>query len=144
VASAVGRTADDPQVTAARLAHEAVWQDMDADADDRVTFEQYRDWAGPETFERTCRSVLGSMFDLADADADGRLERSEFRRLRTAMGNAQDGVDEAFDNLDSDADGLVGRDDYLEAIRGFVVTGIAAMAPAYGADQTAHEVQPSH
>jgi hypothetical protein len=60
------------------------------------------------------------------------------------MGNAEDGVDEAFDNLDTDTDGLVGRDDYMEAIRGFVIAGIAAMAPAYGADHTAHEVQPSH
>ena len=144
VASALGRTADDPQVAAARLAHEAVWQDMDADADGHVTFEQYRDWAGPETFERTCRSGLGSMFDLADADADGRLERTEFRRLRTAMGNPEHGVDEAFDNLDADADGLVGRDDYLEAIRGFVIAGVAAMTPAYGADPAIHEVKSSH
>lgn len=144
VASAVGRTAGDPRVAAARLAHEAVWQDMDADADGHVTFEQYRAWAGQEAFERTCRPVLGSMFDLADADADGRLDRSEFRRLRTAMGNAENGVDEAFDNLDTDADGLVDRGDYLEAIRGFVLAGTAAMAPAYGADHTAHEVQPSH
>lgn len=144
VASAIGLDADDPRVAAARLAHEAVWQDMDADADGRVTFEQYRDWAGPETFERTCRSVLGSMFDLADVDADGRLNRGEFQRLRTAMGNAEDGVDEAFDNLDADADGLVGRDDYLEAIRGFVIGGTAAMAPAYGADRAAREVQSSY
>lgn len=144
VASAVGRTVDDPAVAAARLAHEAVWQDMDADADGHVTFEQYRDWAGPETFERTCRSVLGSMFDLADADADGRLNRNEFRCLRTAMGNAEDGVDEAFDNLDADGDGLVERDDYLEAIRGFVIDGSAAMAPAYGTDSTVHEMQSSY
>lgn len=143
VASAVGRAPDDPRVVAARLAHEAVWQDMDADADGRVTFEQYREWAGPETFERTCRSVLGSMFDLADADADGRLNRGEFRRLRTAMGNAESDVDEAFDNLDTDTDGLVGRDDYLEAIRAFVVAGNAAMAPAYGAGRAAFEVQSS-
>lgn len=144
VASAVGRRADDPRVVAARLAHEVVWGDMDADGDGLVTFEQYRGWAGPETFERSCRSVLGSMFDLADADADGLVDRGEFRRLRTAMGNAEDGVDEAFDNLDTDCDGLVDRDDYLEAIRGFVIAGTAAMAPAYGADRVAHSVQSSH
>ncbi|MFF4378151.1 EF-hand domain-containing protein [Kitasatospora sp. NPDC001547] len=143
VVSALGFEAGHPVVLAARAAHEGVWQDMDADQDGRVTFEEYREWAGPEAFERSCRAVLGSMFDIADADADGRLTRDEFVRLRTAMGNAKSDVETAFENLDTDRDGYVDRDAYLEGIRGFVLTGISAMAPVYGDGGVPREAQPS-
>ncbi|MFD9569086.1 EF-hand domain-containing protein [Streptomyces sp. NPDC059982] len=132
VAAAAGRDAGDPVVAASRVAHDAVFQDMDADQDGRVTFEEYRTWVGHEAFERYCRRALGSLFDIADLDADGRLDRAEFTRLRTAAGNGESGVEEAFDALDADRDGLVDRDTYLSGIRDFVTTGTSPMAAAYG------------
>lgn len=73
VASAMDRPADHPVVVGARAAHEAVFDDMDADHDGRVTFEEYRTWVGHEAFERSCRPALGSLFDIADTDATGAL-----------------------------------------------------------------------
>ncbi|MGW2490666.1 EF-hand domain-containing protein [Streptomyces sp. NPDC001606] len=134
VAAATGRDAGHPVVTAARAAHEAVWQDMDADGDGRVSFEEYRTWAGHDAFERSCRPALGSLFDLADLDGDGRLNREEFTRLRVAAGNTGTHADAAFDDLDTDGDGFVDRDTYLTGIREFVTTGVSPMAAVYGDD----------
>ncbi|MGI5466208.1 EF-hand domain-containing protein [Streptomyces sp. CA-132043] len=132
VSSAMGRDARHPVVAAARAAHEAVFQDMDGDRDGRVTFEEYRAWVGDDAFERSCRPALGSLFDVADIDADGRLSRDEFVRLRTAAGNAGTDAGAAFDVLDTD-DGLLYRDTYLASIKKFVTTGSSPMAAAYGA-----------
>ncbi|MEU6669289.1 EF-hand domain-containing protein [Streptomyces sp. NPDC046727] len=141
VASAMGRDAHHPVVTASRAAHEAVFEDMDADHDGRVTFEEYHAWVGHDAFERSCRPALGSLFDIADTDADGRLDREEFTRLRTAAGNAESDAGAAFDALDTDRDGLIDRDAYLAGIRDFVTTGTSPMAAAYGADRPVLKTQ---
>lgn len=133
VAAALDRDPRHPVVVASRAAHEAVFQDMDGDHDGRVTFEQYRAWVGADAFERSCRPALGSLFDIADLDADGRLNREEFTRLRTAAGNDELAAGTAFDALDADRDGLVDRDTYLMGIRDFVTTGSSPMAASYGA-----------
>ncbi|WP_306324580.1 EF-hand domain-containing protein [Streptomyces venezuelae] len=132
VAAVVGRDGRHPVVVASLAAHDSVFQDMDADRDGRVTFEEYRTWVGHEAFERFCRTALGSLFDIADTDYDGCLDRAEFICLRTAAGNADTDVSAAFDALDIDGDGLITRDDYLSAIRDFVTTGNSPMAAAYG------------
>ncbi|MFJ9947201.1 EF-hand domain-containing protein [Kitasatospora sp. NPDC091207] len=129
-AAALGRDAGDPLVRAARSAHERVFASMDADGDDRVTFEEYAAWAGAGAFDEVCRQALGSLFDLADADADGALGRAEFTRLRAALGNSADNAAKAFDALDTDGDGRVDRAAYLASIRGFVTDGASAMAEA--------------
>ncbi|MER7765692.1 EF-hand domain-containing protein [Kitasatospora sp. NPDC096140] len=131
-AAAFGRGPQDPLVAAARAAHREVFGRMDGDGDGGVTFEEYRDWAGHETFEQTCRPALGSLFDLADGDGDGRLTREEFTGLRTASGNPAEGADAAFDALDPDGDGTVDRAAYLAAIHAFLTTGSSPMAGAYG------------
>lgn len=132
VALAMGRDAHHPVVATSRAAHEAVFQDMDANHDGRVTFEEYRSWVGHDAFERSCRPALGSLFDIADSDADGHLDRDEFIRMRSAAGNEETGADAAFDALDTDGDGLIDRDAYLAAIRTFVTMGDSPMAAAYG------------
>ncbi len=105
-----------------------------------MTFEEYRTWVGHEAFERSCRPALGSLFDIADTDADGRLDRDEFVRLRTAAGNGGPGTGAAFDALDTDRDGLVDRDTYLAGIHDFVTTGTSPMAAAYGTGRRSEAV----
>ncbi len=127
-ATALGRDGDDPLLATARAAHERVFASMDADGDNRVTFEEYATWAGAEAFDEVCRPALGSLFDLADADADGALGRTEFTRLRAALGNPADNAAKAFDALDTDGDGRVDRDEYLASIRTYVTDGASPMA----------------
>ncbi|QDQ09536.1 EF-hand domain-containing protein [Streptomyces spectabilis] len=122
VAAATGRPAHDPLVVAAHAAHERVYASMDADADGRVTLEEYAAWAGGPAFDEVCRPALGSLFDLADADADGHLDRTEFARLREVLGNPPSGAEAAFDALDTDGDSRVSRDEYLASIRAYVVS----------------------
>ncbi|MFF8279830.1 EF-hand domain-containing protein [Streptomyces lateritius] len=134
-AAVSGRGGDDPLVAAAHAAHERVYASMDADGDGRVTFEEYATWAGAESFEEVCRAALGSLFDLADTDADGALDRDEFTRLREALGNPADNAGAAFDALDTDSDGRVDREAYLASIRAYVTGGASGMAEAL---HTAH------
>ncbi|MFH8612835.1 EF-hand domain-containing protein [Streptomyces sp. NPDC018029] len=134
-ARALGRADDDPLLSVARAAHEQVFASMDADRDGRVTFEEYEAWAGGEAFDEVCRPALGSLFDLADTDGDGHLDRAEFTELRHALGNPADNARAAFDALDEDGDGLIDRDAYLAQIRSFVTDGSSSMAQAL---HTAH------
>ncbi len=130
-ASASGRDPLDPLVAVARAAHREVFQQMDGDGDGGVTFDEYRAWAGHDAFEQSCRPALGSLFDLADADNDGRLTRQEFTRLRAATGNTAAGAAAAFDALDTAGDGTVHRAAYLAAIHDYLTTGRSAMSDAY-------------
>ncbi|MFE0047703.1 EF-hand domain-containing protein [Streptomyces albireticuli] len=133
VARASGRSGDDPLVVAARAAGERAWAAMDANGDGGVTFDEYEAWAGADAFDTVCEPVLGALFDLADADADGALDVHEFTTLRTALGNPADNIRSAFEALDTDGDGRVDRDDYLASIRAHVTGGNSPMGKAlYG------------
>ncbi|MFF8259158.1 EF-hand domain-containing protein [Streptomyces virginiae] len=133
-AAALGRAGDGPLVSLARAAHERVFASMDANLDGRVTFAEYEAWAGGEAFDEVCRPALGSLFDLADTDDDGHLNRAEFTRLRQALGNPAANARSAFDALDEDGDGRIDRDAYLAQIRSFVTDGVSPMARALHAE----------
>ncbi|WP_329203263.1 MULTISPECIES: EF-hand domain-containing protein [unclassified Streptomyces] len=129
-AAELGRSSNDPLVASARALHERVFASMDANGDGQVTFDEYAAWAGAKTFDDVCREALGSLFDLADADGDGALERTEFSRLREVLGNNADSAAMAFDALDTDGDGRIDRDEYLTAIRAYVSSGTSPMYDA--------------
>ncbi len=118
--AATGRGDDDPMVVHARAAGERAWSEMDADGDGKMTLDEYLAWVGVEAFDTICSPALGALFDLADADKDGALDRPEFIMLRTALGNPAGNAEAAFDALDADGDGRVGRHDYLMSIRAHI------------------------
>ncbi|WP_394845114.1 EF-hand domain-containing protein [Pendulispora brunnea] len=120
VTRATGRSNDDPLVVVARSAAERTWASMDANGDGGINFERYNAWAGGPAFDAVCRHALGTLFDLADADKDGALNRAEFMMLRETLNNPVGQANAAFDALDTNRDGLVGRDEYLDAIRAHI------------------------
>ncbi|MEV6943065.1 EF-hand domain-containing protein [Streptomyces sp. NPDC051172] len=127
---ATGRTEEDPLVVAARGQAHKAWGAMDANGDGKLTFGEYDAWVGADKFDNVCRFALGSLFDLADADGDGTLDKAEFTVLRTALNNSTENAAAAFDALDTDGDGRVGRDAYLAAIRAYVIGETSRMGEA--------------
>ncbi|MEV4740166.1 EF-hand domain-containing protein [Streptomyces sp. NPDC049555] len=130
VVRATGRRPDDPLVAAARSAGARAWASMDADGDGGVTFEQYAAWAGAEAFDTVCRPTLGLLFDLADTDGDGTVDRTQFLALREALGNPAGNAEAAFEALDTDGDGRITRAAYLAGIRAHVTGEGSAMGAA--------------
>ncbi|MFF0473456.1 EF-hand domain-containing protein [Streptomyces sp. NPDC004284] len=127
---ATGRGDDDPLVVAARTTGERAWAAMDANGDGVMTYEEYIAWVDAEKFDNICQYALGALFDLADADQDGALDRTQFTLLRQALGNRADNADAAFDALDGDGDGRVGRAEYLASIRAYVTGEESPMGAA--------------
>ncbi|GHE47408.1 EF-hand domain-containing protein [Streptomyces capitiformicae] len=130
VVQATGRTEDDPLVVTARAEGLKAWEVMDANADGRLTFDEYDAWVDADKFDNVCRFALGSLFDLVDTDGDGALDRAEFTTLRTALNNPADNAEAAFNTLDIDGDGRVARDAYLAAIRAYVIGDSSPMGEA--------------
>ncbi|MGW1200579.1 EF-hand domain-containing protein [Streptomyces sp. NPDC002536] len=130
VVRATGRTEGDPLVATARAEGLKAWETMDADADGRLTFDEYDAWVDGDKFDNVCQYALGSLFDLVDADGDGALGCAEFTTLRIALNNPPDNAEAAFDALDTDGDGRVARDAYLAAIRAYVVGDDSPMGEA--------------
>ncbi|MFF3071206.1 EF-hand domain-containing protein [Kitasatospora sp. NPDC057904] len=127
---ASGRGDDDPLVIAARATGERAWAAMDSDGDGVMTYQEYVAWVDADKFDNVCQYALGALFDLADADRDGALDRAQFTSLRQALGNAADNADAAFDALDADGDGRVGRQEYLASIRAYITGDASAMGDA--------------
>ncbi|MFG3227128.1 EF-hand domain-containing protein [Kitasatospora sp. NPDC048194] len=127
---ATGRGDDDPLVAAARATGERAWAAMDANGDGVMTYQEYVDWVDADKFDNVCQYALGALFDLADDDQDGALDRAQFTLLRQALGNRADNADAAFDALDGDGDGRVGRQEYLAAIRAYVTGDGSPMGDA--------------
>jgi len=59
------------------------------------------------------------LFDLADADGDGRIAEREHLALLGAYGVAADAARESFRRLDQDGDGFIRKDEFMQGAQDF-------------------------
>ncbi|WP_206780526.1 EF-hand domain-containing protein [Streptomyces sp. CB00455] len=74
-----------------------------------------------DSFDRTYRPHMEAVVDLADADGDGVLSRSEFIRLG-APAVSEEQSHRSFDQVDTDGDGSLTAQELVAAARDFYVS----------------------
>ena len=122
---------DPDSVVAARL-HEryrnfwhALRHAMDADGDSRISRQEFVDAVisgrvGRDlALLRAAAPIAAAVVELADFDADGRLDEAEFRKLFSALGVSDIDSGEAFQRMDRDGDGYLTRRELLFALEEF-------------------------
>ena len=78
--------------------------------------------ATPTAFEEAIAQMPLALLALYDHDGDGRLNKSEFMAMQTALGVPKDRARISLLALDRDADGMIGGADLLAACREFVLS----------------------
>ncbi|WNV88934.1 EF-hand domain-containing protein [Umezawaea sp. Da 62-37] len=85
-------------VTAFRRYWETLADELDANRDGKVSFDEYTACVlSPERFEETIRDFAEALAALGDPDGDGQVERPVFQSLMTAIGFEPGNVDTLFD-----------------------------------------------
>ena len=104
---AFGLADDDPRVGGLRAAYETLWKAVHADRS-RVSLEEFVvAWAtGTEDFDGMLGPVWEKVFDLADEDADGRLDVPELRTVLRAHGLPEPQVEAALRHIAPGGNGL--------------------------------------
>jgi Ca2+-binding EF-hand superfamily protein len=94
VAAVMGLRSGAPEYEPLRAQFQFVWDNIralaDANADDRVSPQEWLDYAqkmsqSPATYEKDAGALSEMMFNLFDADKDGRLTLEDFRRFFRAF-----------------------------------------------------------
>ncbi|WNV85148.1 EF-hand domain-containing protein [Umezawaea sp. Da 62-37] len=97
----------------------ALWDSLstlDVDSDGVVTRDEFVAGADYDAVFASTAALHASLFDVADADDDGRIDRAEWRSLTSALGIPDDEAEAGFTAIDSDQDGVVTRDEFLEQV----------------------------
>ncbi|HXE71265.1 MAG TPA: EF-hand domain-containing protein [Candidatus Nitrosotenuis sp.] len=109
----------------------ALERSCDRDWDGTVTLEEwlhYHDlalWREAEAlatsshYHGTLEGAAGFLFELLDADGDGRITRQEYRQFLSACGLDAHEAAECFMRLDLDGDGYLSRDEMLTLVDEF-------------------------
>jgi Ca2+-binding EF-hand superfamily protein len=103
----------------------ALRRTTDVDGDSRVSKREFvaaviGGHAGRDhTLLRAAAPIAAAVVELADFDADGRLDEAEFRKLFSALGVTDADCGEAFIRTDRDGDGYLTRRELLLALEEF-------------------------
>jgi EF hand domain-containing protein len=76
----------------------------------------------PEFVENTAIPFSMAVFDAADKDDDGKIDRAEMMAAQIRGGMSEVETKQAFGILDTDGDGYVTHDEYVRAARDFYLS----------------------
>lgn len=107
-----------------------MWRDirgsLTEDGTKKVTRQEWVSWSDmadfPEFVERSAIPFSMAVFDVADADRDGRITVEEMMAAQIKSGMTAAETRGAFDLLDTDHDGFVTADEYVQAAREFYLS----------------------
>ncbi|AJE81493.1 MULTISPECIES: EF-hand domain-containing protein [Streptomyces] len=94
--------------------------ELDADADGRVSFEEYTACVlSPERFDATVTEFAWALAELGDQDGDGLVERGPFAALMAAIGFSEDNTRALYEAFGPDAEDRVPVRVWAEGIRDY-------------------------
>ncbi|MEV0281353.1 EF-hand domain-containing protein [Streptomyces sp. NPDC050610] len=125
--SRFGLTADSKQHDQFRQASVDLWRDLqhqlDQSGDQKISRKEYVDFyadADPAVIRRAMEPFAGLLFNLFDADGDGKVSRSEFERYHRAWGVPTDQIEGTFEKLDTDRSGDLSKEELHQYLAGFI------------------------
>jgi hypothetical protein len=127
LAALSGYPSDSPEYGGILRALMAGWELMrqfDTDGDGRVSPEECLGGfeaihADPARYEEVIVAPSKGIFDLLDADHDGRISAAEHEAFLRAFNASDDEVSTSFAHIDFDEDGYLSRVDFLQLVDQF-------------------------
>ncbi|MBQ1056843.1 EF-hand domain-containing protein [Micromonospora sp. C32] len=96
------------------------------DGEKRVTVAEWVAWADkpefPEFVTNAAAPFSLAVFDVADADRDGRINHAEMFAAQSKSGMRSDDTQRIFDRLDTDRDGYLTSEEYGRAAHEFYLS----------------------
>ncbi|GHC76377.1 calcium-binding protein [Nocardiopsis terrae] len=122
--SGYGLEAQAPRALAIREAYEVMWRKLAGHEEagdgrlDREAFVAAMQAASEDrSRSNAAEAVAEAVFDLLDADEDGRISEEEFLVYAKALGAEESGARKRFAHVDTDGDAFVSREEFVLSAR---------------------------
>ncbi|MBR8741376.1 EF-hand domain-containing protein [Nocardiopsis sp. MG754419] len=125
--SGYGLDGDHPRALAIRAAYVSLWRKLvdlsgaDTDGLDRERFVAAMHAASEDrNRSNAAEAVAEAVFDLLDADGDGRISEAEFLVYAKVLGTEEPSARTRFAHVDTDGDGFLSREEFVLSARRFL------------------------
>jgi Ca2+-binding EF-hand superfamily protein len=123
--SGYGLEASAPKAQAIQTAYESLWhklvQATEQDSLNRDRFVAAMHEASEDrSRSNAAEAVAEAVFDLLDADGDGRISLDEFLVYANALGAREEDARKRFSHVDTDGDGYISREEFVLSARQFL------------------------
>lgn len=123
--SSYGLEASAPRARAIQAAYESLWhklvQATEEEPLDRDRFVAAMHAASEDrTRSNAAEAVAEAVFDLLDADGDGRISEQEFLVYANALGAREEDARKRFAHVDTDGDGDISREEFVLSARQYL------------------------
>lgn len=120
-----GLEASAPRAQAIQAAYESLWQKLvqatEEEPLDRDRFVAAMHAASEDrTRSNAAEAVAEAVFDLLDADGDGRISEQEFLVYANALGAREEDARKRFAHVDTDGDGDISREEFVLSARQYL------------------------